>query len=148
MRNGIFTLIFALVLSVFTEAAFATVPPTLTLQNQFGETSINHVMGGSFIDNNQVAANSILSNLTGSSALPVANTYSAVSAKLLPTMLLTGYSAGGGTCAGTDTVIQCLQKLGGNVAAHQANSTAVDVAGLVTDFNALLAKLQAAHLMQ
>lgn len=32
-------------------------------------------------------------------------------------------------------------------AAHQANSAAVDVATLVTDFNALLAKLQAAGLM-
>jgi hypothetical protein len=33
------------------------------------------------------------------------------------------------------------------VAAHQANSVAADVATLVTDFNALLAKLQAAGLM-
>lgn len=33
-------------------------------------------------------------------------------------------------------------------AAHQADSTAVDVAGLVTDFNALLAKLKAAGLMK
>lgn len=33
------------------------------------------------------------------------------------------------------------------VAAAQADSTAIDVAGLVTDFNALLAKLRAAGLM-
>jgi len=33
------------------------------------------------------------------------------------------------------------------VAAYQANSTAADVASLVTDFNALLAKLIAAGLM-
>lgn len=33
-------------------------------------------------------------------------------------------------------------------AATQANSTATDVAGLVTDFNALLAKLKAAGLMK
>ena len=32
-------------------------------------------------------------------------------------------------------------------AAHQADSTATDAAGLVTDFNALLAKLKAAGLM-
>lgn len=32
-------------------------------------------------------------------------------------------------------------------AAHQANSTATDVAGLLADFNGLLAKLQAAGLM-
>jgi hypothetical protein len=34
------------------------------------------------------------------------------------------------------------------VAATQANSTAADVATLVTDFNALLAKLKAAGLMK
>lgn len=33
------------------------------------------------------------------------------------------------------------------VAENQADSTATDVAGLVTDFNALLAKLKAAGLM-
>lgn len=33
-------------------------------------------------------------------------------------------------------------------AAIQANSTAVDVAGLVADFNALLSKLKAAGLME
>jgi hypothetical protein len=33
------------------------------------------------------------------------------------------------------------------VAANQVNSTATDAAGLVTDFNALLAKLKAAGLM-
>jgi hypothetical protein len=33
------------------------------------------------------------------------------------------------------------------VAENQANSTAIDVAGLVTDFNALLTKLKAAGLM-
>lgn len=33
------------------------------------------------------------------------------------------------------------------VAANQANSTASTIAGLVTDFNALLAKLKAAGLM-
>jgi hypothetical protein len=36
---------------------------------------------------------------------------------------------------------------GANKAAHQANSSAATVAALVTDFNALLAKLQAAGLM-
>lgn len=34
------------------------------------------------------------------------------------------------------------------VAENQAESTATDVAGLVTDFNALLAKLKAAGLME
>ncbi|BDH63216.1 head fiber protein [Bacillaceae bacterium CLA-AA-H227] len=34
------------------------------------------------------------------------------------------------------------------VAVNQADSTATDVAGLVTDFNALLAKLKAAGLME
>ena len=34
------------------------------------------------------------------------------------------------------------------VAENQADSTATDVAGLVTDFNALIAKLKAAGLME
>lgn len=38
-------------------------------------------------------------------------------------------------------------KLTASKATTQANSTATDVAGLVTDFNALLAKLKAAGLM-
>ncbi|MEK4910566.1 head fiber protein [Niallia sp. FSL M8-0099] len=38
-------------------------------------------------------------------------------------------------------------KLTASKAATQANSTATDVAGLVADFNALLAKLKAAGLM-
>jgi hypothetical protein len=159
--------------------------PLLVFKNQFGEqTNGTIVDGGNFIGS-KMAANSISSNLTGASAYPLANSYALVSAKLLPTMLLTGFSSGAGTCAGTDTVLQCiqkisgntqnrtvisnvltgftagagtlsssdtilggLQKLAGNVAAHQADSTASDVAGLVVDFNALLAKLQAAHLMQ
>lgn len=36
----------------------------------------------------------------------------------------------------------------GLAAENQANSTATDVAGLVTNFNALLAKLKAAGLME
>jgi len=38
-------------------------------------------------------------------------------------------------------------KLTATKAATQANSTAVDVAGIVTDFNALLAKLKTAGIM-
>ena len=40
-----------------------------------------------------------------------------------------------------------IQNIGKRVAVAQENSTAVDVAGLVEDFNALLAKLKAAGLM-
>lgn len=132
---------------IFCNIAEATVQK-LILTNQYGETSVNTIGSASTYVTGPVAANTIVSNLTSSSTNPIGNTYSAVSAKLLPTQLLTGYSAGAGVCSATDTVIACLQKLGGNVAAHQADSTASDVAGLVADFNALLAKLQAAHLMQ
>jgi hypothetical protein len=198
--------------------------PTLILKNQFGEQSNNTVLGGNLVglSGTQISANTIVSNITGSTALPIANSYSAVSSKMLPTMLLTGWTPGAGTVAGTDTVIAGLQKIdgntqskavianvltgftsgagtisasdtvlqgiqklsgdlqnktvltnvltglsagtgtissadtvlsafnkvAGNVAAHQNDSTATDVAGLVSDFNALLSKLQAAHLMQ
>lgn len=60
---------------------------------------------------------------------------------------LTGLSAASGVLSASDSILQGFNKLAGNVAAHQANSTAPDVATLVTDFNALLAKLQAAHMM-
>ncbi|AZV56068.1 head fiber protein [Clostridium sp. AWRP] len=40
-----------------------------------------------------------------------------------------------------------IQNIGKRVAVTQANSAAVDVTGLVEDFNALLAKLKAAGLM-
>ncbi len=87
----------------------------LVLINQFGEESINTIQdAGSTFIGIPVAANSVLSNLTGSSAVPVANTYAAVSAKLTPAMLLTGFSAGAGTVAGTDTVLQSVNKLAGN----------------------------------
>lgn len=45
------------------------------------------------------------------------------------------------------TQAQLNAKLTATKAATQANSTATDVAGLVTDFNALLAKLKAAGIM-
>lgn len=94
-------------------AAFAVVP-TLILKNQFGEQSNNTVLGGTGSLSTAIAANSVLSNLTGSSAAPVANTYAAVSAKLTPAMLLTGFVSGAGTVAATDTVLQGFNKLAGN----------------------------------
>lgn len=120
----------------------------LVLKNKYGEESSNTVMPGStYAGITPIAANTIPANLTGSSAVPTPATYAAVGAKLPPTMLLTGFTAGAGTVGAGDTVIAAIQKLAGNKAAHQANSTASDVAGLVVDFNALLAKLQAANLM-
>jgi hypothetical protein len=199
--NKLFGLtLMALLFLAVSGSAFA-VTPILVLQNQFGEKSINNVLtGGTTFIGGQMAANSISSNLTGSTAYPLANSYALVSAKLLPTMLLTGYVSGAGVVASTDTVLQGINKLNGNaaaisvvanaalptasfttaavtaklltglspatgtpaagdtilvgfnklagnVAAHQADSVAGDVAALVVDFNALLAKLQAAHLM-
>lgn len=103
---GIFTTL------LFTTAAFA-VQPTLIFKNQFGEQTNANVLGGTFVSS-QAAANTIISNLTGSTAYPVANTYSAVSVKLLPSMLLTGFVSGAGAVAGTDTVLQGIQKVAGN----------------------------------
>jgi hypothetical protein len=100
-------------LTLFASASFAT-NPTLILTNQFGEISVNTVNSNSTFISVPIAANTVLSNITGSSAYPVANTYAAVSAKLTPAMLLTGYVAGAGTVAASDTVLQAIQKLGGN----------------------------------
>lgn len=48
---------------------------------------------------------------------------------------------------GGDIAAAIAAALAAKTAAVQANSTATDVAGLVTDFNALLAKLKAVGLM-
>lgn len=48
---------------------------------------------------------------------------------------------------GTLEVLPGASVMGLPAAENQANSTATDVAGLVTDFNALLTKLKAAGLM-
>lgn len=46
-----------------------------------------------------------------------------------------------------EQLVEDVSAAGGAQAAHQADSTATDVAGVVADFNSLLAKLQAAGLM-
>ena len=51
------------------------------------------------------------------------------------------------TTATKTSAVAAINELAAKVAATQANSTATDAAGLVTDFNALLAKLKAAGLM-
>lgn len=125
--------------------------PTLYLENQFGEESINYVIGGDANIAVPIAANTILSNITGSSAAPIGNTYAAVSAKLTPAMLLTGFSSGAGTVAGTDTVLQAINKLSGNLQnkAVTANLLTGLAAGAATTILATdtvleaLAKLQA-----
>lgn len=107
--------------------------PTLNLVNQFGEESINNVVGGDANIAVPIAANSILSNLTGSSAAPVANSYALVSAKLVPSMLLAGFSAGAGTVAAGDTLIQGINKLAGNT--QNRAVTANLLTGLVAGVN-------------
>lgn len=105
---------------------------------------------------------------------PVWTIVEAGAASVLGTVI-TGYSSGAGLVAATDTILQAFNKLNGNQvlskatadaalpsagftsvavkalsgfkATHQADSVAADVAALVVDFNALLAKLQAANFM-
>ena len=125
--------------TVFSFAASATAPPTLILKNQYGEQSNNYVLGGTLAGVNGVAitANTIVANLTGSTALPTAASYSAVSAKLVPTMLLTGYTSGAGVVASTDTVIQAIQKLNGNHAALLAAGVIPGTVEAITGAGAL-----------
>lgn len=107
-----FKLGLTLMVLAVSQLAHATLP-TLILKNQFGEQSNNTVIGGT-CSLPASATHTILSNLTGGTATAIANTYAAVSAVLLPTQLLTGYTSGAGTVAGTDTVLQAIQKLNGN----------------------------------
>ncbi len=124
---------------LFTNMAHAVLP-TLTLLNQYGEVSINKITGGSGNVIGCSNANSIVSNLTGAPAAVLCNSYALVSGHLLPTQLLTGYVAGAGTVASTDTVLAGLQKLDGNQQALQngtltasgANAEAVIAAGAIS----------------
>lgn len=86
----------------------------LILINQFGEESDNYVQGGDADIATPIAANTILSNITAGVASPIGNTYADVSAKLVPTMLLTGFVSGAGTVAAADTVLESIEKLTGN----------------------------------
>ncbi len=111
--------IYALLALLYTTAAFAlpTFNPQLILVNPQGEkTPYGVVYPGTTFIGGKIAANSVVSNITGSIAYPVANTYAAVSAKLTPAMLLTGFTAGAGTVAASDTVLQGMQKIVGNQA--------------------------------
>ena len=72
----------------------------------------------------------------------------------LTTLDMTGFTVGpDSTVLSSDTLLEAIGKLQGQIdglptpAAHQADSVAATVGALVTDFNALLAKLQAAGLM-
>jgi hypothetical protein len=116
-----------LALLVLTLPQIASAFPTLVLKNQYGEESINYVLAGTCAVPAS-SANTILSNLTGSTAAPIANTYAAVSVKLLPTQLLTGFTSGAGTIAGTDTVLQAIEKLSGDVQ-NKALKTFTSAAG-------------------
>ncbi len=109
----------------------------LILINQFGEESDNFVQGGDANLATPIAANTILSNITGSSASPVGNTYAAVSAKLTPAMLLTGFTSGAGTVSATDTVLQAIQKLSGNT--QNLSVTANLLTGLAAGANTPIA---------
>ena len=88
--------------------------PNLILVNEFGEQSNNLVLGGDADLTTPIAAGTVLANITGGSAIPTGVTYAALSAVLLPTMLLTGFTSGAGTLIATDTVLQAIQKLSGN----------------------------------
>jgi len=84
------------------------------------------------------------------SAVPSSYTKAEADAKyqLKGTYALTGASYTKAEADGKFALTTALTpKLTANKAATQANSTATDVAGLVTDFNALLAKLKTAGLM-
>ena len=138
---GLITFIFSLV-------AFATPPPTLIFKNQQGEQTNAKVIGGNFVSAGVAPANTIFSNISSVSGVPIGNTYSAVGAKLSANQILVGFTAGPGVVSSADTTIQALQKLAGNVAVNEpAITSGADAQTILTSFNSLLTKLINAHLM-
>jgi len=92
--------------------------------------------------------------VTGDVAISAAGLTS-VSAATVTGKLLTGFVAGAGTVAATDSILAGFNKLAGemplkltaDICAAQANSVAADVPAMVVDFNGLLAKLRTAGIL-
>lgn len=93
--------------------------PKIQLENQFGEFSDNWVIAsdGGLVPASEVADGTVIANISGDVDFPSAVTLSDLSDVLLPSMLLTGYVSGAGVVAATDTVLESIQKLNGNIAA-------------------------------
>ncbi len=105
------------------------VPLTIVLQNQFGETSINEIMGGTNPDaSTPIATHTFLANTTGGTATPAATSYEDAANALANDMgaaldpaditgkALTGLVAGTNTpIADTDTILEGMQNLQGQL---------------------------------
>lgn len=116
----------------------------LNLQNQFGETSINNVLGGDF-DGVPIAANTILANLTGASATPIGNTTLAVANKLPAKTGVTAISAESAATAITIALStsNTYTDAAVNAAVNAALVTVVaDINAAITQMNSILAALK------
>lgn len=124
-----------------------------TSQSGTPEGSLTSV-GGAFVTDTATGLGylktTVGSGNTGYKQITIAGAYTAAPLTMATARLLGRTTASTGS-AEEITVGNGLLLSSGSLtvtpAAHQANSTAPDVATLVTDFNALLAKLQAAGLM-
>lgn len=117
--------------------------PTLNLENQFGEVSIGHVLSGNANLATPIATHTILSNLTGSSAAPIGNTFQAVSTILPAKSGITALSA-----LSTPVTAITVTTAGGNTYSDSAINTALaavvaDLQTQLTQVNAMLAALKA-----
>ncbi len=111
-----------------------TAPLTINLENQFGEKSVNSIIGGTAPDvSTPIAGDSILANLTGGTAVPAAASYADVALKLPARMVLNDFDIdeGGSPVSNTDNVTQAFDKLAYNC----QNVRVLDniLSGLATD---------------
>jgi hypothetical protein len=117
---------------------------TLNLVNQFGEESLNTVVGGDF-DGVPIASNTILANLTGSTANPSANTIQAVANKLPAKAGITAISAEAAATAITIALStsNTYSDAAVNSAVNAALVTVVaDINAAITQMNAILAAMK------
>lgn len=117
----------------------------LSLKNQFGETSINQVLSTSIIDLPAQAANTVIANLTGSSAVPTAATVLALSNRLPAKTGVTAISAESVATAITIALStsNTYTDAAVNAAVNGALVTVVaDINAAIAQINAILAALK------
>lgn len=88
------------------------VPETIFLMNQFGEVSVNYIIGGTIAPplTSDIAAESLYANLTSGAEAPAVVSVS----DLVPFLILADFAAGAGTVDDTDSALTAINKLAGN----------------------------------
>lgn len=117
--------------NMIVSASFNTATGLLTLTQQ-DTGSVTASLDGRYLTGNQAITLSGEASGTGATSISVTLSNSAVIGKVL-----TGYVSGAGTVAATDTILQAIQKLNGNIAAVGASSITIGSTNITLGSTAL-----------